>query len=168
MKKITLYRIINAILIATFLVALVVQSYIPMFSMGLIDFWFPTFCLFVSVSMMFKTLIFKTDNTLWLSICLFLVSAALFLAYLMNFKFIDFLPLTLLIPGVSSLITALVFKIMFQLKVFFVLFVMTIPLVVYSLKLVDTWWLIVILVVCLWVVILGSRLIPDKWYNRKK
>lgn len=168
MKKNTFYNLLNLILVATYVVSLIIQRNFPFLDISLSNYWFPLFCIFVSISMLFKTIIFKSDSSLWLFVCLLLVGVLILCFHHFNLNLLKYWPAAISIISISSLTVGLVFREIYQVKVFVVLSLISIPLYLFSFKIIGVWWFIGILLLSIWTSIFTTRFLPERWYFKNQ
>lgn len=169
MKRLTLYRLINVSLLAIFAISLMVQNYAPLFSISLKFYWFPLFCLLMGISLLFKTVIFKSDSALWLGVSLILISLSLFSSNIYNLSYKQYWPVVFIIPAMSSLFVGIIFKQWFQIKICLFLLLISIPFFLFSFNILNIWLLILLLIIDLSLTSLVGKLLPERWYlNSKK
>lgn len=168
MKKNTFYNLLNLILVATYVVSLIIQRNFPFLDISLSNYWFPLFCIFVSISMLFKTIIFKSDSSLWLFVCLLLVGVLILCFHYFNLNLLKYWPAAISIISISSLAVGLVFREIYQVKVFVVLSLISIPLYLFSFKIIGVWWFIGILLLSIWTSIFTTRFLPERWYFKNQ
>jgi hypothetical protein len=167
-KKITFYRLINLILLAIFVISLIIQNYVPLFDVPLKDYWFPMFCFIVSISMLFRSIIFKSDSSLWLFVNLLLLAVALFSTNFDFFSYEKFWPVLVTIPGIASIIVGIIFKQWFQIKIGLFLTSISAPIFLLTFKLINIWWFVLILVAVLILATIIGKILPERWYVNKK
>lgn len=168
MKRINLYRLINVILVGTYFISLIVQNYIPLLNLTLLEFWFPTLCLLLSFSMLFKSIIFKSDSSLWLFICLFLVSITLYLIYVFNLDWKTWWVLSLSIISIASMVVGLVYKEIYQVRVSINTIFISVPLYLLVFNVLNIWWVIALEIVAIWLSLFWTSFLPERWYANKK
>ena len=168
MKKINLFRIINLVLISTYVVSLIVEKTLPIFNLTLAQFWFPTLCLLLGFSMLFKSIIFKSDSSLWLFVCLVLVSISLYCIYILNLDWATWWVLSLSIVSIASVTVGLVFKEVYQIKVASNVMFVSVPLYLWVFNVINVWVMVALLVVAIWLSLIWNSLLPERWYANKK
>lgn len=70
------------------------------------------------------------------------------------------------ILSVASLTVGLVFREIYQVKLFFVFNFISIPLYLYLFQILTFWWCLLILVACIYASIVISRVLPERWYAK--
>lgn len=168
MKKNTFYNLLNLILVATYVVSLIIQRNFPFLDISLSNYWFPTFCIFVSISMLFKSIIFKSDSSLWLFVCLLLLGVLILCFHYFNFDLVKYWPIVISVIAFSSLVVGLVFREIYQVKVCLVLSLISIPLYLFSFKVIGVWWFIGVLLLSIWTSIFATRFLPERWYFKNQ
>ncbi len=168
MKKSTLYRYINIILAVVYGLSLFVQINTPLFNLPWQDYWFPTLCLFLSFSMLFKTIIFRSDSSLWLFVTLLLTSAGLMTVHILNLPLGTYWVVLLSIISVASFTVGIVFKEIYQVKAAFVVGFVSVPSYLYFFQVLSFWWCLPVLLACAFACFLLTAFMPERWYANKK
>lgn len=167
MKRITLYQIINLILLIIYGVSVLVQKNAPLFNLSWTSYWFPTLCLFVSISMFIKTIMFHSDSSLWLFVTLLFLSAGIYLLNIYHLRFSTYWVVILSIVSLASMLVGLFFKEIYQVKISLVFLFISVPFYLFFFSILNFWWCLLILVVALYGSVLMTLLLPERWYANK-
>lgn len=164
MKKNVLYRTTNILLAIIFVIALYVQQQFMFFGFNLQQVWFVFLCFFVFISLTVKVFIFHSDSSLWLAVCLLLVSAFIVLFEVQNLALKNYWPVILIVIAVPSLVTGLVFKEIYQIKLFFGMVYASVPAFLFSLNILTVWWALLVGVGALVLFVITNEILPQRWY----
>ncbi len=168
MKKITVYKISNFVLIALYFITLLLHYNFSFFGLSFISFWFPSFCIFFSISMFLKTIVFKSDSSLWLSVATFLIGLAIFIFLILKINTIEYWPIAFSIISIASLLVGLVFKEIYQVKMAIIFTLISVPFYLLIFDVINYWWVVGLSIISLWLSIYIYRLLPERWYSNKK
>ena len=168
MKRLTIYNIINLILVLSFVLIVVIQSNTNFLKVQLSNLWFPLLCVVVGFSLIFKAIIFKSDSSTWFGLILFLNGVVLLVSLYYNITYYLLWPSLITIVAISSLVVAILFKDWLQYKIFIFLIVVNIPLYLYVFKFVGLGLFIFAMIIAVCVAVVVSGLIPKRFYLTKK
>lgn len=164
MKKNVLYRTTNILLAVIYIIALYIQAQFKFFGFNLQQVWFALFCFFVFISLMVKVFIFRSDSSLWLAVCLLLISVAIVLFEVQSLTFKNYWPAIFIVIALPSLVTGLVFKEIYQIKLFFGMVYASVPGFLFSLDVLNVWWALLIGVGAVVLFLLTNLVLPQRWY----
>lgn len=142
MKKLKTLKIVNFILLVSFIILFVI---LYLREINLKNTWYIILISFFALSLYAKFLIFKSDNVLWFAICLSLL--IVFMVFY-NYKLVDYryLPLLAVNQSFASLLLFLIYKNVLHLNLTIFFLLLGAPLFLFSFG-VLRWW-IVLLIEC--------------------
>ena len=168
MKKLTLFNIINSILAVAYITLLIVQRYKPFAGMPLADYWFPTLCMALGLSLVCKAIIFKSDSATWFGTYLILNGATLFASFYMPLNYTTLWPTLVSSAALSSLIVGVFFRDWLHYKIAAFLAIIFVSFYLYAFKVLALgWFLLTFFGTVVFAVFVGS-LIPERFYLNKK
>lgn len=166
MKRLTIYNIINLILVLSYVLVVAIQLNINFLKIELVNLWFPMLCVTIGLSLLFKAVIFKSDSSTWFGCYLLFNGATLLFSKYYNVSY-NYLWPSLISAGVlSSLIVAVLFKDWLHYRIVVVLTFVNIPLYLYVFKMVNLGLFIVITLISVAIII--TTLILKRFYLTKK
>jgi len=167
MRKNKLYRLTNIFLAVVYgAVVLIQHQFNLVFFNNAQTNWFMLLCLFVGVSMAVKAFIFTSDSSLWLSVLLIMVAASMFSFNYFVLSFNNYWPVVLSVISVASIITGLVFREIYQIKIFLTLSYFSVPCYLFSLSVIEPWVFVLLLIGALAVSFITIALLPARWYSK--
>lgn len=166
MRKNKLYRLTNTVLGIVYVVVILIQHQFDLVLFNNQTNWFMLLCLFIGVSMAVKAFIFTSDSSLWLSVLLVLVAISIFSFNYLSLSFNNYWPVILTVVSVASIITGLVFKEMYQIKIFLTLLYFSVPCYLFSLGFIESWVFVLLLIAALAVSFITIALLPQRWYSK--
>lgn len=165
MKKITKFNILNVILIILYIVIIFLDVFIDITSMPNNVFWFILFLLIYGCSALSKSILFKSDSSLWLGMTMVSVAITYIIIYYLGLKLGTFYPMFLISPIIGSLFVGLIFKDVLQLKVILYIGVLFVILMLFSLKFITILQAILILICLYTVLIICMRIFSKHNFN---
>lgn len=168
MKRLTLYNIINLIILCLFISLIVFEVYKPMFGIDPKDFWFPCFLLCVGLSLLIKSIIYKSDSSLWFAITFLFIGAIIYVIICTDLTFYNMWPALFSAPAFSSLVLTIFFKDFLHLKIFTFLTIVSISLYLLTFSVVSVWWFIPTFIFSFVLAFFICAILPERFYYKKK
>lgn len=165
MRRITKCKIVNIVLIISYIVILAVELAFDVFLIPNNIFWFILLILSFGVSELFKFIIFKSDSCLWLSITLLLLAITYISMLYANINIGKYYPLFLISPIIGSLFVGLIFKDVLQLKVILYIVNSLIISFLFSFNVIKIWQFVLILVLTNLLITTFFTVLPNIVFN---
>lgn len=163
MKKISIYRIINGVLLVLYVTNLLLQHYLRLFPVHLNNFWFATLLLFLGLSLMSKAIIFKSDSTLWCALLLLFIFAFIVIIDNTVWNYSRMWPLFIEIPAVCSFVVGLIFDQWLNIKVSIVITSIFVPIFLLVIEIINVWWFLLVFFLSISVALYIISLVPERF-----
>ena len=160
MKRITKLNLLNLILFTLSCVLNIIQLKTNLFIVGRTQFCFVMFLIFVGISLFYKFILFKSDSSLWLSITLVGFGVNMYLFGILNLNYKVLATTFLISPIIASLFVGHIFKDVLQLKVVVYLIIMALSIYLFSFKIVEWYYGLIIFVLAEILVVILFRYLP--------
>ena len=168
MKRLTLYNIFNLLILCLFICLIVFEAYKPMFGISPKDFLFPCFLLAVGLSLFIKSIIYKSDSSLWFAITFLIIGSVIYVIICTKLTFYQMWPALLSAPALSSLLLTIFFKDFLHLKIFTFLTIVSVALYLLSFSVISVWWFIPVFIFCFILAFFICAILPERFYYKKK
>ena len=165
MKKVKYFKIFNMFLAVAYLAVVVTLYLNPELGFSATLYWFPLLLLFLGLSMSVKAIMFSSDSSTWLSISLVLLSISVFLYHYYNLDWELFALLLVTPVAVASLVTGLMFKEIYQIRIMLWIVLPGSIVFLYLFEFLNVWASIPLLIGAVAMVLLISKLLPNRWYR---
>lgn len=169
MKKNTAYTLLNIGLAILFVVFMLLQNYLHVIKdVSIGQFWIPCIMLLLAVSLIFKAILFNSDNTFWFSLIVLFSFGIVILMYFTGLSYRKFWPVFIEVPAIASFICGIAFKHWFQIKLFIFLTCVFFPVILFTLGTVTVWWFLLIIALSMVGSLYIISLLPEKFIIIKK
>lgn len=169
MKRLTLYNIFNCIILILFAVLVALEVNYRTFGITPKQFWFPCFLICVGLSLLLKSMIYRSDSALWFAITFLSNGAVIYVIMYSHLTFFMMWPTMLTsVPAFSSLLLTIFFKDFLHLKIFTFLSIVGVALYLLSFSVVNIWWFIPIFIFSFIFAFFICALLPERFHYKKK
>lgn len=138
MKRITKYNIVNFGILLSWIVVFIINNTTNFFAYDFLYYFISTLCA-IGISLIFKSIIFKSDSSLWFGILCITISVILFIIEIKNMNYKNYWVLLTIAPIVANIIVLIVFRDLMQLR-----------LMTYILLFIAPFWLVNFMIIPLW------------------
>lgn len=168
MKKLTLYNIVNLIILTGFIVLLCLQRYVPFTELEMKDFWFPVLIMSLGVSLLIKAIIFRSDSSTWFGSLLVFNGSVLFASFYLPYNYTVLWPTLFSSIAFASLMVGIFFRDWLHYKIASFLIIISISFYLYAFNIINLWWFLGAFFLTLIVAVFVGSLIPERIYLNKK
>lgn len=168
MKRLTLYIILNLILVVIYIILLFVQAYVPFVKLELNQFWFPTLIIGIGLLLILKAIIFKDDSSTWFGTFLLLNGIMLFWSFYLPYNYTTLWPTLFSAAAISSLFVGIFFKDWLHYKISSFLIIISASFYLYAFKIIGLGWFLLWFFLAIILAVFVGSLIPERFYLNKK
>lgn len=168
MKKFTIFNIFNIFIFICYIVLVQVQKHICVISVAFDDFWFSLLIITFGVSLICKSIIFKSDSSIWFGMLFFVNGCVLFVSYITKIDYTILWPTILSSIMLSSLFVALFFKDWFHCRICILFFIVSVWCYLYSLKIISLIWFVFFTILSFVFIVIMFKRIPINFRSNKK
>ncbi len=162
MRKITLYRMINLILLLIYAGMLFSHVYFPIVPLSLSKIWCPLLLMIEGLMQIVKTIMFGYRTSLWFGLVLLLWGGVMMTIEIMQWPLISLIPACLFAISLVGFVIGFFYHDALQLGVGITILFVAIPFVFYTLQLIPLWATLLIAFVVFTICMVISRYIPER------
>lgn len=168
MKRYIIYNFTNLVLLIIFVVLIIFNNYNSLLLHNSNDFWFYSLCMGFGISLLIKSIIFRSDSSLWFGTNLFLNGTTMFVMNFVNVDYTLLWPLIITYMALGSFVVGLFFKDWFQYKLALIFLILNIAPIVYMCNLISFVQFVIAEILAIILAIIGHFTISKLYFYIKR